>query len=110
MAITISSPGVETQGFLKCVSSADANAGETVLAGTANKKIKISSVYLSNRTAGALTFQVDGAIVLIGPVEIAANSTVHFEFNPKMALATNQALTVTVDAGAMSGIFQGVIE
>ena len=108
MAISITSPQSK-QGFIKNATSADASGTETILAGTAGKKIKIRHVTMNNLTAGALSFTLSGAAALIGPVSIGANSSLQWNFNPMMELATAQALTITADAGAICVFCQGVI-
>ena len=108
MAIDVTSPAT-TVGFIKNATSANASGGEIILAGTAGKKIKIRHVTMNNLTAGALTFTLEGAAALIGPIEIGANSSLQWDFNPYMELETAQDLTITADSGNIAVFCQGVI-
>ena len=101
MAIAVTIPAVYPKGFICNATSANASGTETIKAGTAGKKIKIRHVTFNNLTAGALSFTLSGAAALIGPVSVGANSSLQWDFNPMMSLATAQALTCTVDAGAI---------
>ncbi len=109
MAISVTSPQSQI-GFIKNATSADASGGETILAGTAGKKIQVRHVTMNNLTAGALSFTLSGAAALIGPVSIGANSSLQWNFNPPMILATAQALEITADAGAVCVFCQGVVK
>ena len=110
MAISVTTPSVSTFGFICNATSADASGTEIIKAGTAGKKIKIRHCTFNNLTAGALSFTLLGAAALIGPVSVGANSSLQWDFNPMMQLATAQALTCVVDAGAMCIFIQGVVE
>ena len=111
MAINVVSSQPDTFGYILCATSADANAGEVILAGTAATKIKVRHVTMTNNTAGALTFTLeDSGAALIGPLEIGANTSIQWDFNPMMALTTNQDLEITADAGAITVFVQGVQE
>ena len=109
MAITVTSPQA-TVGFIKNAVSADASGTEEILAGTAGKKIKLKHVTMNNLTAGALTFTLSGAAALIGAVSIGENSSLQWDFNPPMELATAQALEITAGAGNICVFCQGTIE
>lgn len=109
MAITVTSPQSKI-GFIKNAVSADASGKEVILAGTTGKKIKVRHVTMNNLTAGALTFTLSGAAALIGGVSIGANSSLQWDFNPPMELATAQALEITAGAGNVCVFCQGVIE
>ena len=109
MAISVTSPQA-TVGFIANGTSADASGGETLVAAVAGKKIKVKHVTFNNLTAGALSFTLEGAAALIGPVSVGANSSLQWDFNPMIELATAQALEITVGAGSICVFAQGVIE
>ena len=109
MAITITSPQAKI-GFIKNGVSADANAGEIILAAVAAKSHKISHITLNNRSAGALEFTLTGAANLIGPISIGANSSLQWNFNPYMEVGVNQEVTITVPVGAVAVFLQGFTE
>ncbi len=109
MAITTTNPDVR-QGFLVNATSSDASSTEVVLAGIAGKKTKIRHLTMNNLTAGALSFTLSGSAALIGPISIGANSTVQWNFNPLLELATAQDLEITADAGSVMVFAQGFIE
>ena len=109
MAITITTPQAKI-GFIANGVSADANAGETILAANATKSHKIAHVTLNNRSAGALAFTLTGAANLIGPISIGANSSLQWNFNPHMEVGVNQEVTITVPVGAICVFMQGVTE
>lgn len=98
--------------------SADASDCEVILAGTADKRIKLRHVSFINLTAGSLNFTLGGgdggaavSLVLIGPIAVGANSTVQYDFNPKMVLAVNTALALDLSgAGNIATFVQGVVE
>jgi len=109
MAITVTSPQSKI-GFIKNATSADASGTETIMAGVAGKKIKVRHVTMNNLTAGALNFTLSGAAALIGPISIGANSSLQWDFNPPMILATAQALEITAGSGNVCVFCQGVVE
>ena len=81
MAINVVSSQPDTFGYIICATSANASAGEVILAGVADKKIKVRHCTLTNNTAGALTFTLeDEGTALIGPLEINANTSLQFNF------------------------------
>ena len=111
MAINVVSSQPDTFGFILCATSADASGGEVILAGVANKKIKVKHVTMTNNTAGALTFTLeDEGTALIGPLEIGATTSLQFDFNPMMCLTTDKDLEITSDAGAVTIFVTGVQE
>jgi len=109
MAITVTSPQAKV-GFIKNAVSANASGTEEIIAGVAGKKIKVRHVTMNNLTAGALSFTLSGAAALIGAVSIGANSSLQWDFNPSMELATAQALEITVGSGNICIFCQGTIE
>ena len=109
MAITVTNPQSKV-GFIKNATSADASGTEEIIAGVADKKIKVRHVTMNNLTAGALSFTLSGVAALIGAVSIGANSSLQWDFNPPMELTTAQALEITVGAGNICIFCQGTIE
>ena len=76
----------------------------------AGKRIMVKHVTFSNRTAGALNFTLSGAAALIGAVSVGANSSLQWNFNQPMILATAQALEITADAGNVCIFCTGTVE
>lgn len=109
MAITVTSPQAKV-GFIKNAVSADASGTETIIAANATKSHKISHVTFNNLTAGALSFTLSGAAALIGAVSVGANSSLQWDFNPRLEVGNNQALTITAGSGNVCVFCQGVTE
>ena len=98
--------------------SADATGCEVIQVGVASKSIKLRHVSFINLTAGPLNFILgsgDGgaapSLILIGPIAVPANTTIQYDFNPKMVLAANTELVIDLSgAGNIATFVQGVIE
>ena len=109
MAISVTTPQA-IQGFIINATSADASGTGTLLAGVADKQIKIRHLTLNNLTAGALSFTLSGAAALLGPVSIGAYSSLQWNFSPWMELAIAQDLEITADAGSIMVFCKGFIQ
>jgi acetyl-CoA carboxylase alpha subunit len=115
MAIAVTRP-VPKVGFIANATSADASACEEIMAAVAGKSIKVR--HLTVNTTDALTITIGegetgGAVTtaLIGPIAMAANSSIQWSFNPPMELTAATSLTVDASgAGAICIFVQGVIE
>lgn len=117
MAITVTSPQAKV-GFIKNAVSADASGCEEIIAApAAGLCIKVRHLTINNG-ANAISITIGegetgGAVTaaLIGPVAMAANSSLQWDFNPPMELTAATALTVDASgAGAVCIFAQGVIE
>ncbi len=116
MAITVTSPSCKV-GFIANGVSADASGCEELVAAVAGKKIKVRHLTINNG-ANALSHTIGagetgGAVTaaLIGPVAMAANSSLQWDFNPPMELTAATALVIdSSGAGAVCVFTQGVIE
>lgn len=115
MAITVTSPQ-SLIGFIKNGVSADASGCETVVAAVAGKKIKVRHLSVNSAGAQSITIgegETTGAVTtaLIGPVAMAANTTLQWDFNPPMELTAATALTVDSSSNDQVCVFaQGVYE
>ena len=116
MAINVTRP-VPKVGFIANATSADASGCEEIMAAVAGKSIKIR--HMTVNVTDALTVTIGegesgpGSVTtaLIGPIAMAANSSLQWNFNPLMELTAATSLTVdTSGAGAICIFCQGVIE
>jgi hypothetical protein len=115
MAITVTSPASRV-GFIKNATSADASGCEEIIAATSGKRIKIRHLTLNNG-ANALSHTIGegetgGAVTtaLLGPIAMAANSSLQWDFNPPMELTVATALVIDASgAGAVCVFAQGDI-
>jgi len=116
MAIAVTSPASRV-GFIKNATSADASGCEEIIAATSGKQIKIRHLTINNG-ANALSHTIgedkNGAAVktaLIGPIAMAADTSLQWNFNPPMELTANTALVIdSSGAGAVCVFVQGEIE
>jgi hypothetical protein len=116
MAITVTNPTVKV-GFIANGVSADASGCEELVAAVTDKAIKVRSLTINNG-ASALSHTIGagetgGAVTaaLIGPIAMAANTSLQFNFSPPMELPVSTALVVdSSGAGAVCVFAQGVIE
>jgi hypothetical protein len=117
MAITVTSPQAK-QGFIRNATSADASGTEEILAGVTGKKIKISQLTINSDSALTVTIGEGVAASsppvttdLIGPVALAANTSLQLNFNPYLRLTEATALTVTASgAGNICVFCQGFVQ
>lgn len=116
MSITVTSPASRV-GFIKNAVSADASGCEEIIAATHGKQIKIRHLTINNG-ANAISHTIGegetgGAVTtaLIGPIAMAANSSLQWDFNPPLELTANTALVIdSSGAGAVCVFAQGEIE
>lgn len=121
MAITVTSPdvGPGSQGgaFIINGVSADASGCEELKAGVTGKSIYVKHLTINNG-ANALSHTIGagettGAVTaaLIGPVAMAANTSLQWNFNPPMKLGAETALVIdSSGSGAVCVFAQGYIE
>ncbi len=109
MAITITSPGVSSYGFIKNFTSADISAGETIVSGVTGKKVHIRHISIQSDDAINLVFQDSTPTALIGSFPIAAGEFRQWYFNPLMILPTALDLEIDGDAGQIWGFVTGYI-
>ena len=116
MAITVTSPACKV-GFIRNATSADLSGSETILAAVSGKSIKVRHITINSDAAITVTIgeglSGGGAVatVLIGPIAMAANSSIQWSFNPLMELTAATALTCDASGAGNVCIFvQGVIE
>lgn len=118
MAITVTSPSVDKYGFIVNGVSADASGCEELKASPGTGKYLIITHLTINNGGSALTHTIGagettGAVTsaLIGPVAMAANTSLQWNFNPPMRLPAATALVVdSSGAGAVCVFVQGRIE
>ncbi len=117
MAIDITTPQAGKAGFIINATSADASGCEQLLAAVTGKQIYVDDLTINNG-ANAISITIGegktGAGVttaLIGPIAMAANTSLQFKFKFGMALTAATALTVDASgAGAICIFAQGRIE
>lgn len=118
MAIAVTTPAVETFGFICNATSADASGCEEIKATPgAGKAIYIRHVTISSGGAIGITLGAGesgpGSVeaALLGPVTFAANETIQWNFNPCLKLPDNKSLTVdSSGAGAVLVFVQGHVK
>lgn len=116
MAIAVTTP-IAKSGFIVNATSADASGCEEIIAATSGKAIKINHLTINNG-ANAISHTIGqgktGAAVttaLIGPIAMAANTSIQWTFSPSLELAVGTALDIdSSGAGAVCVFAQGVIE
>jgi hypothetical protein len=104
MSITVTTPDVgpgSFQGFIVNGVSADASGCEELKAGTAGKSILIDHITINNgATAQSITVgegeTTPGSVdmALIGPIAMAANTSLQWDFYPPMRLTEAKSLVV----------------
>lgn len=118
MAITVTTPSVATAGFIVNGVSADASGCEELKAAPGAGEALVITHLTINNGASALSHTIGegettGAVTaaLIGPVAMAANTSLQWYFNPPMRLPDATALVVdSSGAGAVCVFVQGRIE
>lgn len=117
MAIVLTALQPSTYGWATNGQSLDLSGGETVLSAPGTgKSLRLKQVVISSAAALNVTLGAGlaaGAVVtpILGPVYLAANSSVTFEFETPVRLADNTALTVDASgAGAVSLFVSGTTE
>jgi len=116
MAIAVTNPASKV-GFILNATSADASGCEELKAAISGKIIKIRHLTINNGAA-ALSHTIGegetgGAVTtaLIGPIAMAANTSLQWDFNPPMELTAATALVIdSSGAGAVCVFAQGEVE
>jgi hypothetical protein len=114
MAITVTALTPMTAGFIINAISADASGSETLLAAPAAGSIILDSITINNG-ANALSHTIGedvgaGTVVhtLIGPIAMAANTSIEFMFPYGICLQALHALTMdSSGAGAVCVFARG---
>ena len=115
MAISVTSPVCGGGSFIVNGVSADASGCEELKAGAAGKTILVDRLTINNG-ASALSHTIGegettpGSVdtALIGPIAMAANTSLQWNFNPPMQLTTAKSLVVdSSGAGAVCVFVQG---
>jgi hypothetical protein len=114
MAIVVTALTPKTFGFIINGISADASGAETLLAAPAAGSIVVTHITINNGAA-ALSHTIGediaaNAVVhtLIGPIAMAANTSIQFNFPYGMVLTALHALTMdSSGAGAVCVFVQG---
>jgi hypothetical protein len=121
MAITVTSPevgpGAQGGSFIINGVSSDASGCEELKAATAAKSIYINRLTINNG-ANAISHTIGegettGAVTtaLIGPIAMAANTSIQWDFYPPMKLTAATALVIdSSGAGAVCVFAQGYVE
>ena len=115
MGITVTSPTVKV-GFIANAVSADITGCETILAQTADKRIKISHLTINSTAAigiwigeGAAAGTIDNN--LIGPSDFGALQSMQWNFWPLLELTSDFLLLCDADGAGQVCIFcQGYIQ
>jgi hypothetical protein len=118
MAISITTPSPGKFGFILNAVSADASGCEELKAAPAAGKSIIVDHLTINNGANAISITIGegetgGAVTtaLIGPIAMAANSSLQFDFHDGMILTAATSLTVDASgAGAICVFAQGRVE
>lgn len=117
MSITVTSPSSKV-GFIKNAVSANASGCEEIIAATSGKQIKIRHLTINNGE-NALSHTIGegettpGSVdtALIGPIAMAANTSLQWNFNPPMDLTVAKSLVLdSSGSGAVCVFVQGEIE
>lgn len=115
-AVTLVTNNVGTYGFVANANSADYTGCEELVAAVSGKSIYVERVVITSDTATNFTIgagETGGAVttVVIGPVYLAANTSISFVFSRPIKLAANTALVVdAAGAGNATVIVQGYIK
>lgn len=104
MAATIDSYGCDRVGFVVNAYCADWSGCEEIIAAVAGKSIYIERLYISNETAVTITIgagETGGAVTneLLGPLYVAANGFLAFDFSSR-PLKVTAATALVADASA----------
>ena len=110
MAIAITTPQPGKFGFIINATSADASGCEELKAAVAGKSIIVDHLTINNTGAQTVTIGEGktGAAVttaLIGPIAMAANSSMQWDFPSGMVLTAATALTVDASGATAICIF-----
>lgn len=118
MAIALTNPVCGNGGFIVNGTSADASGCEELKAGAAGRTILVNHLTINNG-ASALSHTIGegettpGSVdtALIGPIAMAANTSIQWNFDPPMQLTTGKSLTVdSSGAGAVCIFAMGRVE
>lgn len=118
MSIAVTTPAVDKSGFIINGVSADASGCEELKAAPgAGKAIYITHLTINNG-ANAISHTIGegetgGAVTtaLLGPIAMAANTSLQWNFYPAMKLTDNTSLTIdSSGAGAVCVFAEGYIE
>ena len=115
MAITLVTNNVENVGFVANGNSADFSGTEELVAAVTGQNIHVERLAISSNTAITLTLgagETGGAVtaVVVGPLYMAANSSLELTFSRPIKLAAATALVVDASgAGAATVVVQGYI-
>jgi len=115
MAVTVTSLATRL-GFIKNAWSADLSGCEEIVAAVSGKSIKLQYVTISSESAINVTLGAgeSGSAVestILGPVYLAANSSIRFSFKPLLHLTAGKSLTADASgAGNVTVVVQGYIE
>ncbi len=107
MAIAITTPTVGKFGFILNATSADASGCEVLKAGAAGQSIVVDHITINSAAAITITIgegETDSGVTtaLIGPIAMAANSSIQWDFPSGIILTAAAALTVDASgAGAI---------
>ena len=111
MAITITTPSPAGFGWILSATSADASGCETLLAAASGKSIVVDHLTVSTGAAITVTIGMDesgGAVetALIGPVSMAANSSLQWDFSgwPTFGLRLTAGKSLTIDTSGAGAI------
>ena len=115
MAIAVTSPQSAKAGFIINATSADASGCEELYAAPATGKSIVVDNLTINNGSGTISITIGegettGAVTtaLIGPVAMAANTSIQFAFTHGMKLTAATSLTVDASgAGAICIFAQG---
>ncbi len=105
MAISVVTPTPNKFGFILNATSADASGCETLKAAFAGKSIILDSITINSGAAITVTIgegKTDTSVTtaLIGPVSMAANTSVHYDFAGRGGIKLTAATALTVDTSA----------
>jgi len=112
MAIAITTPNPGKFGWIINATSADASGTEELKAAVAGKQIIVDHVTINNG-AGAQSITIGegesgpGSVTtaLIGPVAMAANTSLQFDFPSGMALSAATSLTIDSTSNTALAVF-----
>lgn len=117
MEIAVTTPQSNKAGFILNGTSADASGCEELKAAIAGQSIVVEHLTINNG-ANAISITIGegetgGAVTtsLIGPIAMAANTSIQFNFRDGMALTAGTSLTVDASgAGAICIFATGKVE
>jgi hypothetical protein len=110
MAISVTNPTVGKFGFILNATSADASGCEVLKAGAAGQSIVVDHITINSGAAITITIgegETDSGVTtaLIGPIAMAANSSIQWDFPSGFVLTAGAALTVDASAGGAICVF-----